>query len=93
MTALEQDRTLDYFCYSVNWMVCQMDARRRRTPSQTLRRVVAWLVAPYYLESYLCYTPTADWTRQPWLRQFVRQANGYTPATRKWIIFVKPASR
>lgn len=92
-TTLQENRTLDYFCYSIHWMILQLSHRRRLSwtaaASSALRHAASWAVAPYYLESYLCYTPVADPRRIPWLWQFIKQPDGYWPVTHKWIVFTK----
>ena len=92
-TVLQQDRTLDYFCYSINWMACQMHAKRARSAAErariAMRHLAGWVAAPNYTESYVCYTPVDDPTLLPWLWQFVRQPNGFRPVTHQWIVFAK----
>ena len=92
-TVLQQDRTLDYLCYSVNWMACQLHARHRRSAmahiKSAVKHLMCWIAAPNYLESYACYTAVKDPTMLPWLWQFVRQPNGFRPATHNWIVFAK----
>jgi cyclopropane fatty-acyl-phospholipid synthase-like methyltransferase len=90
-TLVQQDRTLDYFCYSVNWMACQLHAKRARSATErartALRHLACWVAAPNYMESYACYTPVEDPTMLPWLWQFVRQPNGFRPVTHQWLVF------
>ena len=55
-TILQQDRTLDYFLYSINWYSCQIINKCNKNRfSKYLKHLACYLVAPHYLESYLCY--------------------------------------
>lgn len=81
-----------------------IDERLKKARIPLYKSMLAWvhhlccfLAAPYYLESYLCYTHDIlypfgitfdDWN--PWCWQFLKQRDGYTPVTHYWLIFEKP---
>merc|ERR1712232_1204195 len=70
-------------------VVSQMSKRERIL--WTIRVLLCVVAAPNFLESYLCYTPLKHWEfwTFPWLFQFIKQSNGFTPTTHEWIIFEK----
>jgi len=102
-TKLQQNRTLDYLLYSYT-ILAVIDERLKKARIPLYKSMMAWvhhlccfLAAPYYLESYLCYTHDIlypfgitfdDWN--PWCWQFLKQRDGYTPVTHYWLIFEKP---
>ena len=89
-TIKKEDHTLDYFLYSINWYNCQkLNYCYKNKFLQNIKHFICYLVAPLYLESYLCYTRISNKKYLPWLWQFIRQKNGYQPVTHQWIISEK----
>lgn len=90
---LQEDRTIDYLLYSFNWLSCQISKYNNTTLFEklhsNLKHLICYLVAPSYIESYICYIYTNNHLYQPWLWQFIRQPNGYRPVTHYWIITQK----
>lgn len=96
---LHQNRTIDYMLYSWSWMLLQIETWRKqslleKTITQLKHLACLW-VAPNYFESYLCYTPNLFGAITgpfyiPWLWQFLRQEDGFTPVTHYWIVSEKP---
>ena len=52
-----EDHTIDYLVYSYNWLNCQyINECNNKYYYNLLKHFACYLVAPNYLESYLCYT-------------------------------------
>jgi len=81
----QENRWLDYYIFSIIWLISQIKSKK---PS-IFKHLNAYIAAPNYLESYLCYTPFRNmYYYQPWLWQFVK-TNGCVPTLHQWIIFEK----
>jgi len=82
----QENRWLDYYIYSIIWL-CGCIKNRK---TNIFKHLNAYIAAPNYLESYLCYTPFKNlYYYQPWLWQFIQNKNGCVPTYHQWIIFEK----
>ena len=83
----QENRWLDYYIYSVLWMTTHSNMLKYN--KNIFKHLNAYIAAPNYLESYLCYTPFKNmYYYQPWLWQFIYK-NGCVPTYHQWIIFEK----
>jgi cyclopropane fatty-acyl-phospholipid synthase-like methyltransferase len=85
----QETRWLDYYIYSILWFI-----NHKKTYKNNIKNIIkhinAYIAAPNYLESYLCYTPFKNmYHLQPWLWQFTKQKNKCIPTLHQWIIFEK----
>ena len=87
-----EDHTIDYLMYSYNWLNCQyINECNNNYYYNLLKHFACYLVAPNYLESYLCYTYRKNLKYVPWLWQFVRQKeHHYRPVSLYWSVLQKP---
>ena len=84
----KENRWLDYYIYSILWMTTHSNMLKYN--KNIFKHLNAYIAAPNYLESYLCYTPFKNmYYYQPWLWQFIQQKNGCVPTYHQWIIFEK----
>lgn len=60
--------------------------------SGVLDSIIKTIADPYYIHTYLCYSPTKDFYWLPWQWEFIPQnINGkwMTPVTLQYILFQK----
>lgn len=93
-TIYQEERTNDYFIYSVLWignLICgYTDFRKKNYLLNITKILYKTIAAPYYLDSFLTYMPCKDYNLQPWIWQFVpRSRNGKLQsfATLQYILF------
>ena len=83
----KENRWLDYYIYSIVWMVTHI--KMLNYNKNIFKNLNAYIAAPNYLESYLCYTPFKNmYYYQPWIWQFISK-NGCVPTYHQWFIFEK----
>jgi hypothetical protein len=96
----QEDRTIDYWITSVIYMSyfrCRNDNIHLNSINiqDILIALFKTIAGPYYIHSYLCFTPTNNYYWSPWLWQFVPQErNGKLefPGTLEYILFEKDSN-
>jgi cyclopropane fatty-acyl-phospholipid synthase-like methyltransferase len=98
-TIHQEDRTNDYFITTVifmSYLQCMRDNKCFNSKSFTgiLEALVKTIAGPYYLHTYLCYSPTNNFYWLPWQWEFIPQQdkttfNWITPVTLQYILFQK----
>ena len=95
----QEDRTIDYWITTVIFMSYlqfnhyKKDSNIVFTYNGFVEAIFKTIAAPYYLHTYLCYSPTSDYFWLPWLWEFVPQyRNGKLefPVTLEYILFQYP---
>jgi cyclopropane fatty-acyl-phospholipid synthase-like methyltransferase len=74
----QEERTNDYFITSVLFMSSMRCFRNNKCVHMFNFRdfclaLFKTIAAPYYVHTYICYSPTDDFTWLPWLWQFIPQ--------------------
>lgn len=93
----QEDRTIDYWIASVIFMsFLQCRNGKSCVNSLTIKGLFLALfktiAAPYYIHTYICYSPTTNYEWLPWLWEFVPQERNNKlefPATLEYILFQK----
>jgi len=95
-TIHQEDRTNDYFITTVIFMsffqCMQQKCLTSISTSGVLDSIIKTIADPYYIHTYLCYSPTKDFYWLPWQWEFIPQnINGkwMTPVTLQYILFQK----
>lgn len=90
----QQDRTNDYFITSIifmSYLQCMKHNCVNTINSKDLISAsIKTIAAPYFLHTYLGYTPTKSFDNVPWLWQFTPQYKNtkwITPTTLEYILF------
>jgi len=94
-TTFQQERTHDYYIVSTYFMSYFRCAKNNTcynmmSFSDTLIALFKTIAGPYYIHSYLQYTPSTNYYWIPWLWQFIPQIknNEYIfPVTLEYILF------
>jgi cyclopropane fatty-acyl-phospholipid synthase-like methyltransferase len=91
----QEDRTIDYWVASVLFM-SYFQCRKNNICVNSLniegliKALIKTIAGPYYIHTYLCYTPTKDYNWVPWLWQFIPQKINdklVFPVTLEYILF------
>jgi len=92
----QQDRTNDYFLTSVICMSFLQCMKNNCVTSINSKEygsaIIKTVAAPYFVHSYLCYSPSNIMESVPWLWQFIPQYKNnkwITPTTLQYILFQK----
>lgn len=92
----QQERTMDYLITTVIYMSYLQCMKGKCVNSMTILGLtdacVKTIAAPYYLHTYLCYSPTIYFDWLPWQWQFIPQKINdeyITPVTLEYICFQK----
>jgi len=75
----QEQRTNDYFIYEVFYMSSYGFTKKgnnQLNPIGILDAIIKTIAAPYYIHSYLCYSPTKDFYWLPWLWEFIPTQRG-----------------
>ena len=87
----QEDRTIDYWISSVLFMsYFQYKKNNTMNLYGLLNALFKTIAAPYYIHTYLCYTPTYNYYWLPWLWEFVPQERNNKlefPVTLEYILF------
>lgn len=93
-----EDRTLDYYLTSIFWfsvLYCGYSELCRESyyEKDLLKAIGKTFCDPYFIHSFLTYTPTSNIYLQPWIWQFIpqEQTDGsfISPVTLEYILFQK----
>ena len=94
----QQDRTLDYFLSTVIFMSFFQCRKEKCTTSISWNGLVNALIktiaGPYFLHTYLCYSPTHLYEGLPFLWEFIpqeRDGKWISPVSLQYILFEKPS--
>lgn len=73
-----EERTNDYYIYSALWMSSLANSytdicKNGYNSKNLLKALIRTIAAPYYIHTYLCYTPHKIIEKQPWTWQFIPQ--------------------
>ena len=92
----QEERTNDYFITTVIFMSYLQCMKGKCVNSITyisfLDALYKTIAAPYYIHTYLCYSPTKDFYNLPWQWEFIPQNinNNYiSPVTLEYILMKK----
>lgn len=93
----QEDRTIDYWISYVLWASYYRCRKEKKcmnvfTTNSLIDACFKTIADPYYIHTYLCYTPNDNYYWLPWLWQFVPQErNGKLdfPVTLEYILFQK----
>ena len=93
----QQDRTNDYFITTVifmSYIQCMKNNKcvNSLTASGVLDALFKTIAAPYYIHTYVCYSPTNDFYWLPWQWEFIPQYKDYklvSPVSLEYILFQK----
>ena len=93
----QQDRTNDYFITTVifmSYLQCMKNNKCVNSVSFSglLEALFKTIAGPYYLHTYLCYSPTSDFNWLPWQWEFIAQYKDgilESPTTLEYILFEK----
>lgn len=96
-TIFQQDRTHDYFITTILFMSFLRCSKNNKCVNMFyfndfLNALFKTIAGPYYLHTFLCYTPTNDFNWCPWQWEFIPQYknNEYvSPVTLQYILFEK----
>jgi len=96
-TIFQQDRTNDYFITTILFMSFLRCSKNNKCINMFyfndfLHALFKTIAGPYYLHTFLCYTPTNDFNWCPWQWEFISQyKNGeyVSPVTLQYILFQK----
>jgi cyclopropane fatty-acyl-phospholipid synthase-like methyltransferase len=89
----QEERTNEYWIASVLFFSSfQFNSNQNFifTASGLANALVKTIAAPYFIHTYLCYSPTSDYYWLPWLWEFVpREVNGKfeSPVSLEYILF------
>lgn len=89
----QEERTNEYFISSILFMSSfqfNSDKNFILTTSGLINALIKTIAAPYYIHTYLCYSPTPDYYWLPWNWEFVpREVNGKfeSPVSLEYILF------
>jgi len=75
----QEERTNDYFIHDIFFMSTYGFTKKENNHLNTigvLDAIVKTIADPYYIHSYLAYSPTKDYYWLPWLWQFVPRQRG-----------------
>jgi cyclopropane fatty-acyl-phospholipid synthase-like methyltransferase len=75
----QEERTNDYFIQEVFFMSSYGFTKKgnnQSNPIGILDAIIKTIAAPYYIHSYLCYSPTKDFYWLPWLWEFIPRQRG-----------------
>ena len=75
----QEERTNDYFIQEVFFMSCYGFTKKGNNQLNLggiLDAIIKTIAAPYYIHSYLCYSPTKDFYWLPWLWEFIPRQRG-----------------
>ena len=75
----QEERTNDYFIQEVFFMSCYGFTKKENNQLNLgglLDAFIKTIAAPYYIHSYLCYSPTKDFYWLPWLWEFIPHQRG-----------------
>jgi hypothetical protein len=94
----QEERTNDYYIYSVLWMsslssACTNLCETGYSASNLFLATVRTIAAPYYLHSYMTYMPYKNLSRQPWVWQFIpqyRDGRWMSPVSLQYLLFELP---
>lgn len=84
----QQEKTIDYFISSI-LMFSKMGAKKVNL-KDLFFALLKTIAGPYFLHTYLCYTPTKYFYMHPWIWQFVPQwkkGKWRTPCTLQYLLF------
>jgi cyclopropane fatty-acyl-phospholipid synthase-like methyltransferase len=89
----QQDMTLDYLITTVLFMSYLRCNNKKcsnlMSYSDLIKSLIKTIAGPYYLHTYLCYTPTKDFDNLPWQWEFIPQlkkGKWVTPVTLEYIL-------
>ena len=92
----QEERTMDYLITTIIFMSYLKCMKGKCVNSMSVKGLteacIKTIAAPYYLHTYLCYTPTIYFDLLPWQWEFIPQKinNEYiTPVTLEYICFQK----
>jgi len=92
----QEDRTNDYFITTVIFMSYLQCMKNKCVNSISsyglLNALIKTIAGPYYLHTYLCYSPTKNFDNLPWQWEFIPQNINnklITPVTLQYILFEK----
>ena len=95
-TIHREERTNDYYIATALFMSAfQCSSGECVTSFSTpgvLDALVKTIAGPYYVHTYICYSPTSSYDWVPWMWEFIPQKKGdkwVTPATLEYIWFKK----
>jgi cyclopropane fatty-acyl-phospholipid synthase-like methyltransferase len=92
----QEDRTIDYWITTTLYM-SYLQCRKNNvcvnslTTKGLIDALFKTIAAPYYIHTYLCYSPTDDYFWLPWLWEFVPQERNNKlefPTTLEYILFL-----
>ena len=96
-TIHQEDRTNDYFITTaifMSYLQCMKNNKCINSVSSLglLEAITKTIADPYYIHTYLCYSPVKDFYWLPWQWEFIPQKKNnkwITPVTLQYILFIK----
>ena len=93
----QEDRTNDYLITTVIFMSYLQCMKNNKcfnsiTFKNLFNSIIKTIAGPYYLHTYLCYSPTSNFYWLPWQWEFIPQFKNnqwMTPVTLEYILFQK----